>query len=111
MKILLGFVTATCLLLAQPLLAGFPSWYPKEGFSHYGKIDEVNSEYKTIIIDDSEYHYADNTTVHSLSETSDSLARLRQGATVGFSYDINPQGYKQIREVWLLPDDYTQTED
>lgn len=111
MKMLLGLVTATCLLLAQPLLAGFPSWYPKEGFSHYGKVDEVTMGNKTIIIEDYEYHFSDSTIVHSMSEKSDSLARLRKGANIGFTFDKSAQGHKLIQEIWLLPENFTQPDD
>lgn len=107
MKTLLGFVTAIFLLLGQPVLAAFPDWYPKEGFPHEGKIDHVSMKNKTVVIRDYEYHFLDSTVVHSLSEESDSLARLRQGANVGFTFDKDAQGRKLIREIWLLPENYT----
>lgn len=111
MKMRLGFAALIILLLSQPVLAGFPDWYPQEGFAHYGKIDEVNARSKTIIINDREYRYSDSTVVHSLSETSDSLARLRKNVKVGFTYDTSGGGSKQLLEVWLLPENYSQDED
>lgn len=111
MKLLIGFLTALSLMLAQPVLAAFPDWYPKDGFAHYGKIDDVDSKGKVIIIGDREYHYSDNTVVHSMSETSDSLGRLRKNVMVGFTYDMNAAGAKQLLEVWLLPENYSQEDD
>ncbi len=111
MKMLLGFMTTICLLLAQPVLAGFPDWYPKDGFQHYGKVDDVDAANKSLIINDREYHYTDKTLVHSLSEPADSLGRLRKSAMVGFTYDMSSEGAKQLLEVWLLPENYSRDED
>ena len=111
MKAIIRFTAATLALIATLAQAGFPSWYPLEGFGQTGKIDEFRTADSVLIIDDTYYRFADNLVVHSLSQNSDSLARLRQGTNVGFEVDVTPKGEHLIREVWLLPDNYTQPKD
>ena len=111
MKSIIKYTATAMYLVATLAQAGFPAWYPQEGFKDWGKIDEFRSEDSVIIINDRYYRFADNLLVHSLSQKSDSLARLRQGANVGFEVDVTPKGEYLIREVWLLPDTYTQPGD
>ena len=113
MKILLSRIVGLGLLLAmlQPAYGAFPEWYPKQGFEHYGTVDDVNAADNSVIVGDRLYFYSDRTVVHSLSETSDSLARLRTGVRIGFTYDENAKGQKQLIEIWLLPSNYSQQDD
>lgn len=111
MNAIIRFTAATLTLVATVVHAGFPAWYPQEGFNNVGKIDELRTEDSVLIVDDRYYRFADNLKVHSLSQKNDSVARLRQGTTVGFEVDVTPQGERLVREVWLLPDTYTQPDD
>lgn len=110
MKSIFRLTTAALGLVATLAQAGFPAWYPQNGFKDWGKIDEFRSKDSVLIIEDNYYHFADNLVVHSLSQRSDSIARLHQGVNVGFEVDVTPKGGYLIREVWLLPDTYTQSE-
>jgi len=102
-------VTAAAMVLAVTLAhAGFPSWYPKDGFERWGKIDDFRTEDAAIVIGDMYYRFPDNLVVHSLSQYSDSIARVRKGATVGYFVDQSASGQRIVRELWLLPDNYTQ---
>lgn len=110
MKSIIKAAVATLSLLASFAYAGFPAWYPPQGFSDWGKIDEIRTNDAVLIIDDSYYRYTDDLAVHSLSQNSDSMARLRKDVKIGFIVDENSNGERFIREVWLLPDNYTQPE-
>lgn len=111
MKSITRIVAATLALVATLAHAGFPAWYPQDGFERWGKIDEFRTGDSVLIINDTYYKYTKNLVVHSLSQKSDSTSRLRKDVTVGFYVDVTPQGERVIREVWLLPDTYTQPSD
>ena len=104
-------VVAALVLVSSMAQARLPGWYPQQGFQHWGKIDEVRSKDSTVIIGDMLYTLRDGVIVHSLSQKYDSLARVRKGVTVGFVYDEIASGEWRIREIWLLPDTYSQPGD
>lgn len=111
MKTILKAVGVALALVTTMAQARLPSWYPPGGFEHWGKIDEIRSEESVIIIGDMFYRYREGALVHSLSQKSDSFARVQKGATVGFLYDVSKNGEWIIREFWLLPNNYSQSDD
>ena len=84
------------------IAAGFPSYYPEKGFQNTGRVDAVYAEDNRIVIDDISYQMSTSVVVRSLSSKSDSLARVRVGAYVGFR---TARG-DVIEEFWLLPGNY-----
>lgn len=76
-----------------------PSYYPSDGFQHTGVVDAIYLQEDRIVIGDTEFLLADSVVLHSLSYKSDSIARLRVGAYVGFSAGAD----RVISELWLLP--------
>jgi hypothetical protein len=96
-------------LVATASHARLPSWYPAGGFEHWGKVDRIGTS--AIIIEDMLYYLTENVVVHSLSQTSDSRSRVREGTVVGFTYGETAAGKRMIPELWLLPGTYSQPDD
>lgn len=109
MKVLLKTALFALVMVAPASHARLPSWYPSEGFEHWGKVDQIGNS--MVIIDDMLYYLRDNVVVHSLSQTSDSLSRVRKGTVVGFTYGTTAEGKWMIPEIWLLPTTYSQPDD
>jgi len=89
-------------LTSTAIAAGFPSYYPAKGFQNTGRVDAVYAEDNRIVIGDISYQMSTSVVVHSLSSYSDSLARVRAGAHVGFRLGSG----ELIEEFWLLPGNY-----
>lgn len=89
-------------LTSAAFAADFPSYYPEKGFQNTGVIDAVYAEDGRIVIGDISYQMSTSVVVRSLSSRSDSLARVRAGARVGFRLGKG----QLIEEFWLLPSKY-----
>jgi hypothetical protein len=109
MKTLLNAALIALALATTAAHARLPSWYPPGGFEHWGKVDQVGNA--MVIVDDVLYYLNENVPVHSLSQTSDSLSRVRKGVVVGFTYGKTADGKWMIDEIWLLPGTYSQPDD
>lgn len=106
MKKTLFLVLAIAFVLTSTAIAaGFPSYYPERGFQNTGRVDAVYAEENRIVIDDISYQMSMSVVVRSLSSKSDSLARVRQGAHVGFRLGRG----ELIEEFWLLPGSYDRS--
>ncbi|MDH3616536.1 MAG: hypothetical protein OEQ90_08695 [Gammaproteobacteria bacterium] len=79
-----------------------PSYYPAKGFQQTGIVDAVYADEGRIVIGDISYTISPAAVVHSLSSSSDSMARVRKGRHVGFK----TVGGDVIKEFWLLPKNY-----
>ena len=90
-------------LTSTAIAADFPKYYPAEGFQKTGLVDAVYAQENRIIIGDISYQMSSSVVVHSMSSYSDSLARVRPGAHVGFR--LGSSG-RLIEEFWLLPSNY-----
>ena len=84
---------------------GFSKLLPGKGFQNTGRVDAVYAEDNRIVIDDTSYQMSTSVVVRSLSSKNDSLARVRQGANVGFRLGKS----RLIEEFWLLPGNYDRS--
>lgn len=100
-KILFPILVVAYMLVGTAIAAGLPSYYPAKGFQNIGRVDAVYPKEGRVVIGDVSYEISTSVVVHSLSSKSDALARIRQGANVGFRTrgDV-------IQEFWLLPGNY-----
>lgn len=87
------------LLVATPVVADDGS---KADFQRAGRVDAIDTEAGTIVIDDIPYQLSASVVVHSTKDSRVSITRLRAGAVVGYKLTVN----RQISELWLLPDSY-----
>lgn len=88
--------------------ASLPSHYPQDGFQRTGVIDGVSLSKGEISINDFRYYLSEQATLHSLSGPSDSLARLRPGNKIGFSFTLTGKRHV-ITEMWMLPSYYGES--
>lgn len=103
MKKTLFLVLVFAYALASPSIAAtFPSYYPVNGFPNTGRVDAVYLEESRIVIGDLPYKISESVVVRTLRSKSDSLARIREGAKVGFRTSRRDV----IEEFWLLPSNY-----
>jgi hypothetical protein len=92
-----------CVAIGTAGAADFPKYYPEKGFQNTGRVDAVYAEENRVVIGDISYQMSTAVVVHSMSSYSDSLARVRAGAHVGFRLG---SGGRLIEEFWLLPRNY-----
>ena len=104
-KTLFLILAIAFVLTSTAIAAGFPSYYPEKGFQNTGRVDAVYAEDNRIVIDDTSYQMSTSVVVRSLSSRNDSLARVRQGANVGFRLGKS----RLIEEFWLLPGNYDRS--
>ena len=94
-----------CVAIGTAGAADFPKYYPEKGFQNTGRIDAVYAEENRIVIGDISYKMSTSVIVHSMSSYSDSFARVRPGANVGFRLGKG----RLIEEFWLLPGNYDRS--
>jgi hypothetical protein len=88
--------------------ASLPAHYPQEGFQRTGVIDGVDLAKRQILVNDFRYYLSEDATLHSLSGSSDSLARLHPGNKIGFSFGLAGKRHV-ITEMWMLPSYYGES--
>ena len=98
---LLAAAAAALMLAGTANAAGFPDYYPENGFQKIGRVDAVYSSENRVVINDRSYELDESVIVYSRSSANDSLARIRPGAVVGFRVNNN-----RITKFWLLPRNY-----
>ena len=101
-KTLFQVLAIACVFTSTAIAAGLPSYYPEKGFQNTGRVDAVYADDNRIVIGDIAYQMSKSVVVRSLSSKNDSLARVRQGAHVGFRLGKS----QLIEEFWLLPGNY-----
>jgi hypothetical protein len=101
-KTLLLILTIAFAMTGTAVAQSLPSYYPAKGFQRTGIVDAVYADEGRIVIGDTSYTISPAAVVHSLSSSSDSMARVRKGRRVGFK----TVGADVIKEFWLLPSNY-----
>ncbi|MGB5471792.1 MAG: hypothetical protein WBM64_15415 [Woeseiaceae bacterium] len=102
-KTLFLVLAIACVAMSTAIAADLPKYYPENGFQKTGRVDAVYADENRIIIGDISYQMSTSVVVRSMSSYSDSLARVRPGAHVGFR--LGKSG-RLIEEFWLLPSNY-----
>lgn len=101
-KPFLKFLMLCFALAASTVVLALPGYYDEDKFQDVGRIDGIDRDNNTVIINDIPYSLSDSVTVYSLSSRKDTVRRLRFGSYVAF----RTRGGQLIVEVWMLPDNY-----
>lgn len=97
-----NFLVIFLALVASTAALALPDYYDENKFEDVGRIDMINLDKKTVVINDIAYSLSDSVTVYSLSSRKDSVRRLKNGSNVAF----RTSGGQLLVEIWLLPDNY-----
>lgn len=95
-----------CIIMSASFAARLPSHYP-EDFKYMGKMDRLDLNKATAVINGASFTLSSNLVVHTTRKQFATLKELRAGQPVGVNYIQSGDNNRMVTEIWILPSSYT----
>jgi len=107
-NVIIPFLVGCLFYSIAGMAANLPTYYPP-AFRVWGVMDRVDIEGGTAVINDTQMTFSGNVHVYTPNSQFASVHALTPGSKVGIIMSGGGNGPPTITDIWVLPDDYTQS--